>query len=201
MMIYEKTHSNVGFVYGKIFIIRVLDIRYMDKLKDLLQMDPCYEQHIVSIKDIYEEHLFSILVPGIYEGFQSLYKRAYISEEKYIIASKKNPNIENPGILVLFQSMIKGVPDLNTHKIRHETDRIKSSTKSANIFDDLVRAVCKANIILLTYNIDHKRKDLLQSKFHESIPIHDFVHDCYIYAARNFYGCPELFYHKQEPIV
>jgi hypothetical protein len=177
------------------------DIRFMDKLKDLLQMDPCYEQHIVSIKDTYEEHLFSILVPGIYEGFQSLYKRAYISEEKHIIASKKNPNIENPGILVLFQRMIKGVPDLNTHKIRHETDRIKSSTKSANIFDDLVRAVCKANIILLTYNIDHKRKDLLQSKFHESIPIHDFVHDCYIYTARSFYGCPELFYHKQEPIV
>ena len=201
IMNYEKTHSNVLIVYRMRFINTPLDIRYMDKLKDLLQMDPCYEQHIVSIKDIYEEHLFSILVPGIYEGFQSLYKRAYISEEKYIIASKKNPNIENPGILVLFQSMIKGVPDLNTHKIRHETDRIKSSTKSANIFDDLVRAVCKANIILLTYNIDHKRKDLLQSKFHESIPIHDFVHDCYIYAARNFYGCPELFYHKQEPIV
>src|SRR5579872_7448832 len=128
----------------------------MDKLKDMLMMDPCYEQHIVSIKDIYEKHLFSILIPAIYEGYLSLYKRAYVLEKKYIIASKKNPNIENPGILVIFQTFVCDIPNLNNMRIRMETDRIKSSSKSAELFDDLVRAVCKANIILLTYNVDHK---------------------------------------------
>jgi hypothetical protein len=173
----------------------------MDKLKEMLLMDPCYEQHIVSIKDIYEEDLFSILVPAIYEGFQSLYKRADQIERKFIIASKRNPDIENPGILIIFQTLIKDIPNLNTHKIRAETDRIKSSTKSADIFDDLVKAVCKSNIVLLTYNIDHKRKTLLQTKYHESIVIHDFIHSCYIQCAKKVYIQPELFYHKQEAIV
>lgn len=173
----------------------------MDKLKDMLTMDPCYEQHIVSIKEIYEKHLFSILIPAIYEGYLSLYKRAYEVEKKYIIASKKNPDIENPGILVIFQTLIHDIPNLNNMKFRMETDRIKSSSKSAELFDDLVRAVCKANIILLTYNVDHKRKDLLQTKYHENIIIYDFIHSCYNQSARLFYGCTELFYHKFEPII
>lgn len=173
----------------------------MDKLKELLTLDPCYEQHIVSIKDIYEEYLFSILIPAIYEGFQSLYKRAYESEQKFIAAAKRDPGIENPGILVIFQTFIREIPNLNTHKIRNETDRIKSSTKSADIFDDLIKAVCKANIILLTYNIDHKRKDLLKTKYHENVIVHDFIHSCYVQAARSFYGYSELFYHKQDSIV
>lgn len=173
----------------------------MDKLKEMLDADPCYEQHIVCIKELYEDYLFSILIPAIYDGFQSLYKRAFESEKKFIIASKKDPNIENPGILVIFQSFIKEIPNLNTHKIRNETDRIKSSTKSADVFDDLIKAVCKSNIILLTYNVDHKRKDLLKTKYHENVIIHDFIHDCYIHAARAFYGYAELFYHKQDPVI
>ena len=173
----------------------------MDKLKELLSMDPCYEQHIVSIKNIYEEHMFSIIIPALYEGFQSMYKHAYESELKFITATKRNPNIVNPGILVIFQTFIKEIPNLSTHKIRNETDRIKSSTKSADVFDDLIKAVCKANIILLTYNIDHKRKDLLCTKYHENIIIHDFIHSCYIQCARSFYGYSELFYHKQDSIV
>jgi hypothetical protein len=173
----------------------------MDKLKELLQMDPCYEQHIVSIREIYEDHLFSILIPAIYEGLQSIYKNAYEIELKYIKASKKTPEIENPGILIIFQKFLKDIPNLNTHIIRNETDRIKSSSKSADIFDDLIKAVCKANIILLTYNIDHKRKELIRTKYHENIIIHDFIHSCYIHSARMFFGCTELFYHNQEPIV
>jgi hypothetical protein len=173
----------------------------MDRLKEMLTMDPCYEQHIVSIKEIYEEYLFTILTPVIFDGFQSLYRKAHETEQKFITASKKNPDIENPGVLVIFQTLIKDIPNLNTHRIRNETDRIKASTKSADIFDDLIRAVAKANIILLTYNIDHKRKNLLKTKYHENIVIHDFIHSCYIQSARTFYNSPELFYHKLEPIV
>lgn len=172
----------------------------MDKLKEMLQMDPCYEQHIVSIKEIYEEILYSILIPALYEAFQSIYAQAIAYEKKHIEAAKRNPTIENPGVLVLFQRFLKGIPNLNTHRIRSEADRIKSSTKSADLFDDLVKAVVKSNIILLTYNVDHKRKNLLQTKYHENIIIHDFIHSCYIQCARNFFGCVELFYHKLEPV-
>jgi hypothetical protein len=173
----------------------------MDKLKEMILMDPCYEQHIVSIRDIYEEYLFSILIPALYEGFQSMYKEADKIETKYIKASKRNPDIENPGILIIFQTLIRDIPNLNSHKIRAETDRIKSSTKAADIFDDLIKAVCKSNIILTTYNIDHKRKTLLQTKYHENIIIHDFIHSCYIQSAKQFHIQPELFYHKFEPII
>ena len=173
----------------------------MDELREILTSDPCYEQHIVSIKDFYEKRLFSILTPAIYEGFQSLYKRAYEIEQKFVIMSKRNPDVENPGVLQLFQTLIREIPNLNNIRIRTETDRIKSSSKSAELFDDLVRAVCKANIILLTYNIDCKRKDLIRTKYHENIIVYDFIHCCYNYSALLFYGCPELFYHKMEPIV
>ena len=37
------------------------------------------------------------------------------------------------------------------------------------------KAVIKANIILLTYNVDHKQKNLLQTKYHENVIIHDFI--------------------------
>jgi hypothetical protein len=170
----------------------------MDKLKELLKENPCYEQHMVSIKNFYEEHLFSILIPALYEGINSMYKKSYTLEQNFIEASKNNPEVNSKSVLEIFQMVIKDVPNLNTHKIRTETDRIKSSSKSADIFDDLVRAVVKANIILLTYNVDHKQKELLQTKYHENIIIHDFIHNCYITACRNFYNCSELFYHKYD---
>ena len=173
----------------------------MDALKEILMYDPCYEQHIVAIRNFYEDSLISILVTGLYEGFLTLYKNAYSLEQKYTISSQKNPDIENPGILVLFQMLLKDIPNLNTHKIRTETDRIKSSTKSADIFDDLVRAVCKSNIILLTYNVDHKRRTLLQTKYHENIIIHDFIHSCYVQCSKIFYTAPELYYHLEKPHI
>jgi hypothetical protein len=173
----------------------------MDAIKHMLASNPCYEQHIVSIKQIYEDVLYTILVPAIYEGFVSLYTRARETEKKFIEASKRNPNIEPVSVLVLMQTLIRDIPNLNSHKIRNETDRIKSSTRSADIFDDLVKAVVKAYVILLTYNVDHKRKDLVESKYHENILIPDFIHGCYIQSARNFFGCVELFYHKYEPHI
>jgi len=173
----------------------------MDKLKEMLEHDPCYEQHIVSIKEIYEDYLLSMLVPAIYEGIQSLYKRAYDLEQKYIKASKQDPHIINPGVLVIFQTLLKDIPNLNTHKIKNETDRIRASSKSGELFDDLIKAVIKSNIILLTYNVDHKRRSLIDTKYHENVFPHDFVHLCYIYASKNIYGCAELFYHDHEPLI
>lgn len=173
----------------------------MEQLRALLAVDPCHEQHIVAIKEIYEDSLFSILIPAIYEGFLSIYKNAHDIELKFIEAIKKRQNVENPGILIIFQTLIKEIPNLNNHKIRNETDRIKSSTKTADLFDDLIKAVAKSNIILMTYNVDHKRKDLLQNKYHENIITYDFIHRCYIQSARNFYGCVELFWHKHKPLI
>lgn len=171
-----------------------------DKIKKLLKKNKCYEQHIVSIKETYENYLISIITPVLYEGFQSIYKNSVQLEKKYIEASKNNPNIENPGVLVIFQMLVKGIPNLNNHKIKKETDRIKAGSRNADIFDDLIKAVIKSNIILLTFNVDHQRKEIINSNFHSNIVTHDFIHNCYIECAKNLHGYPELFWHLYDPI-
>jgi hypothetical protein len=166
----------------------------MDELQRFISKQPCYEQHVIEIKNIYESWLFSILVPNIYEGFESLYQIAEKFEKKFIETMKNNPNVDTMSVLVIFQKLLCNIPDLNTHKIKGETDRIKTSSRSADVFDDLVKAVIKSNIILMTYNIDAKRKVLLQTRYHDSIISHDFVHSCYVESARSFHSRPELFW-------
>lgn len=154
----------------------------MDKLRELIKADPCYEQHIVSIKNLYESYLLGILVPIIYEGFTSMYNK-----------SQKIPTKKNIDCLIIFQKILRDLPNLNVHKIRRETERIKTASRIPDIFDDLIRATVKSNIVLLTYNIDNKRRYLVDSRYHENIIIHDFIHDCYIKAAAAFHKTPELF--------
>ena len=156
---------------------------------------------MIEIKKIYEARLFTILTPNIYEGFKSLYTIGDKLHSKFVEESKRNPNVEAPSVLVLFQKMISNIPNLNAHKVRNETDRIKTASRSADIFDDLVKAVIKSNIILMTYNVDYKRKDLIQTRYHESIIVHDFVHSCYIESARIFHNRPELFWTGYSPEV
>jgi hypothetical protein len=82
--------------------------------------------------------------------------------------------------------------------MKTETDRIKATSKNADIFDDLVKAVIRSNIILLTYNTDSDRQNLLDSRYHENIVIPDFIHNCYISSSYMFFTCSNLFYHKFE---
>lgn len=173
----------------------------MDELRQFITKQPCYEQHIIEIKKIYESRLISILVPGIYDGFRSLYNISEQFEKKFEEQSKIKSDVERMSVLVIFQKLISNLPNLSVHKIKSETDRIKTSTRSADIFDDLLKAVIKANITLLTYNVDQKRKELLQTRYHESIIAHDFVHSCYIESARSFYSRPELFWKGHNEIT
>ena len=168
----------------------------MERLREMLDQDPCYEQHIVSIKKIYEDYLVDILCPVIYEGIQSMYKKSLSIEKKYIECGKKNPNIENPGIEHIFKKILRDIPELNSHKVKKETDRIRSVSKIADIFDDLIKAVIRSNIILITYNVDNKRREIDSSKYHENVNISEFIHNCYIHSARLFHQSPELLTNK-----
>ena len=173
----------------------------MDEIHQFITKQPCYEQHVIEIKRIYESRLFSILIPNILEGFRSLYNIAEKFEQKFEESVKNNPNVERMSVLVIFQKLISNIPNLTNHKIKGETDRIKTASRSADIFDELVKAVIKSNIILMTYNVDYKRKDLIQTRYHESVIVHDFVHSCYIEAARVFHNRPELFWTGYDSII
>jgi hypothetical protein len=159
-----------------------------------------YERNIVEIKDEYTTFLINIITPLIFEGIKDLYNKALITEDKFNKACRDNPNIQNPGVFKIFQIYLKELPNLNSNSIEGEYQRIKEKSKCSEWFDDLVKAIVKSNIVLLTYNASGKTCKLVNDKLHETIDVKLFTHKCYIECARIFINYPELFYHKFRTI-
>lgn len=144
---------------------------------------------LVETKNEYTIQLINILSPHIYEGFESIY-----SESKKII--KKG---EEKKLLKAFQQFIKRIPDWNTNLIENETIRIRTASR-CDFLHNLLKAVIKANIILLSNsnNITNS-KSIIEKKYFD-IPLNKFIHRCYVECARQFYNSPYLFYHDMRPI-
>ena len=159
-----------------------------------------YEKNIVEIKDEYTTFLVNIMTPFLYEGLRSIYNYALDADNQFEEKSRNDPSIKSPGILKIFQTCLREIPSLNNHSIENETNRIKDKSKCSDWFDDLIRAVIKSNIVLLTFSTDKNQSELVNEKFHERIECKDFVHKCYIEAARAVYNNPELFWHKYPTI-
>ena len=159
-----------------------------------------YERNITEIKKEYTVFMTNVLSPLIYEGIKNLYTAAKDLDDKFETAKLQKPDIQNPGVFKLFQKLLANIPNLNNHKIENETIRIRDNSKIADIFDDLIRAVVKSNIVLLTYNASSKTCMLVKEKYHDNIDINDFIHKCYIECAKSFYNYPELFYHKYSTL-
>lgn len=159
-----------------------------------------YEKNIVEIKNEYTKFLINLMRPFIYEGFTAIYLEANKIERGYAEKEKINPKVKNPGIFKIFQSLLRDVQNLNDNFIEDETKRIKERGKCSEFFDDLVRAVVKSFIVLLTYNASEKKCQIVKEKFHESVNIRQFIHKCYIECARIFFNHPELFWHKFPPM-
>jgi hypothetical protein len=173
----------------------------MDDLENFMMKQPCYETHVVKINEIYEEHLMSIMIPGIYEGLRQTFNEAMKYEVKFNDVSKSNPNVEKKNRLQLFQGFLRAIDRNGVQQMRDETDRIKSSSGTADIFDVLVKAVVKSKILLMTYNVDVKRRNLIDTRYHDTVVIHDFVHSCYIESAQIFHNKPELFWQTEDVMV
>lgn len=159
-----------------------------------------YERNIVEIRNEYTTFFINMVAPLIYEGMKSIYMRSLDLEKQYEEASMKTPAIKSPGILKIFQHFLKGIPNLNVNLIESEMVRIRDSSKNADIFEKLIKAVIKSNIILLTYNASGKECKLVNEKFHDKIDIKSFIHKIYIECAIQFYNNPEIFWHKYSPI-
>jgi hypothetical protein len=159
-----------------------------------------YERNIADIKSEYTEFLIYILSPLIFEGMKSLYEKAIEQEQKYIQMSKDNINIKNPGVFKIFQHFLKNIQTLNQNIIEAEMIRIRDASKHADIFEKLIKAVIKSNIILLTYNASGQQCKLVNEKLHEKIDCKNFIHKVYIESAKHFYNAPELFWHNLPPL-
>lgn len=136
--------------------------------------------NLSEIKNEYTSMLIRILKPLLYEGLQSNYNT---SIDKFNKISK----YKNTSVLQIFQKTLIDIPLLNNELLETETNRIRSYTKCAEYFDNLVRAVLKSHIVLLS----NKNITL-------EIKIPDFIHKCYVECGKSFYTCPQLFYDKLE---
>jgi len=159
-----------------------------------------YERNIADINNEYTTFLIYIITPLIYEGIKSMYDKCLEKEKEYIELSKKNINVKNPGILKIFQHCLKNIPNLNINLIETEMIRIRDSSKHADIFEKLIKAVIKSQIILLTYNASGKQCKIVNEKIHEKIDPKIFIHKIYIESAKQFYNNPELFWHAYSNI-
>ena len=171
-------------------------------MNNYIIMTHFYERNIVDIKMEYLTYLTDVLVPLIYEGIQSTYNYATEQCNKLDELVQLNPNIKNPGIIKIFQSCLKEIPSLSAIAIEEETKRIKEFSRCSEWFDDLVKAVIKSYIVLLTYNTSGKTCKLVNEKYHEKININEFIHKCYIECSMTFFNNPELFWtgHSKEII-
>lgn len=151
-----------------------------------------FEKNIVDIKHEYDENLTEILIPLLHEGLMSIYARALEHHAKYEELASTNSDIKNPGIIKIFQICLKDVPTLSATAIESEVCRIKEQSHCSEWFDDLVKAVVKSHIVLLTYNASGGTCELVREKYHDKININEFIHNCYIECAHIFYNNPEL---------
>ena len=157
-----------------------------------------YEKNIVEIKHEYTECLLDITTPFIYEGIKHMYDYSRGAHRKLLKKQEEiNSNKKIKGPLEIFQLCLADIENTSNSKMENEVNRIKSKSKSncADWYDDLVKAVIKSNIILLTYTTSKNKSELVERRFHETIKTSDFIHRCYVSCAEIFYNNPEIFYH------
>jgi hypothetical protein len=139
--------------------------------------------YIVETKTEYTTQLVNILTPYLYEGIFTIY-------EDSLKVSKDKDELKN------FQTLLRKVPNWNQHIILEETNRIVSKSNKGTLIDDLIKAVIKSNIMILT-NTTPENKNKLKIK--HNITTDYFIHYCYIEIARNIFNNPYLLCQKYGP--
>lgn len=143
----------------------------------------------LEIRNSYTEYLIDVLTPLIFEGLQSIYNNAVKETEGRDMNNK---------VLFVFQEMLQNINQWNRDKLEKETQRIKHASNTASYFDNLVFAVCKCNIILLSYSNDIT-SPVIKTYMETFDPV-NFIHRCYIECGKESHNLPFLFYHKVDPL-
>lgn len=143
----------------------------------------------LEIKNEYTEHLVDTLSPFIYEGLTSVYKEAVRVAEESNTTDK---------ILMIFQKFLQNINNWSQAKVDNETIRIKQLSNTADYLDDLVKAVIKSNIILLTYS--NTISNVIGQSFYNTFTTSTFIHRCYAECGKDAHNNPYLFFHDIEPM-
>lgn len=140
-------------------------------------------------KNEYTEHLVDTLTPYIYEGITSIYKEAVR------IAKESNKTDKT---LMIFQKLLQSISGWNQIRIEEETDRIKKSSGTSEYLDDLIKAVIKSNIILLTYA--NTVSNVIAQNFYNTFKTSTFILRCYMECGKDAHNNPYLFFHEIDPL-
>ena len=141
---------------------------------------------LIETKQEYTIHLVNSIYPLIYEGLIGIYEEA-----KKI--AKTNDELK------IFQTYLQGIKMWNPTIIDNEYNRIIRINTLGKTIEDLLKAVIKANIVVLTNtNIDYDDKLLKELNIQDDFKT--FVHLVYIECARTFYNSAYLFYHKNTDL-
>jgi len=136
--------------------------------------------YLVETKKEYTTQLVNIISPFIFDGIQSLYEEA-------CKVSKDNEELK------IFQNFLKKIPGWNPLILESETGRILKESNCEDLLPQLLSAVIKSNIMVLT-NTPPERKHSI--KLPKDIDFQRFIHFAYIETAKSIYENPYLFYHK-----
>ena len=141
---------------------------------------------LIETKQEYTIHLVNSIYSLIYDGLQNIYEEA------------KN-NAKNNDELKLFQILLSNVPKWNPSIIDNEYQRIIRLNTLGKTIEDLLKAVIKSNITVLTNTtIDYNEELLKELNIQDDFK--NFIHLVYIECARSFYNTPFLFSHRDAPI-
>jgi hypothetical protein len=135
---------------------------------------------LIEVKKEYTEMLHNILTPVIYDGIKSIYNKAKKSSD-------------NMSALKTFQILLKNIPKWSDEIIQKEVERIITSTVKYSWFIDLLKAVFKANLSILTVG-------KIDESVYNEINMYDFIHNIYIECAREFWNNPFLLFDEVPPI-
>jgi len=144
----------------------------------------------LEIKEEYTSHLIDTLNPFILEGLKSLYNNSR--------DIAKEGGDANEQILVIFQKLLKTVDNWTNVEIEKETMRIKHNSGTVDCLDDLVKAVVKSNIILLSYS--NTISNIIAQSYYNNLTTNSLIHRCYIECAKDAYNNPFLFLHDVSPM-
>ena len=146
-------------------------------------VDTCCEQHMLEVKKTFERKLIKYLCVAICTGFRSIY------EESATLS--RGTSDEHNNVLIFFKKLVAGIQNLSQLKIQQEYDRVKNMSGLAEVFDDLVRAVVKSNILLLSHGLTSDTITILRRDFHKNVNPSTFVHLCYVEASKHLHNVPE----------
>ena len=140
---------------------------------------------LVETKKEYTIQLVNILTPLIYDGLKAMY------EDAINMGQGKDT-------LLIYQNLLRRIPKWPKDLIQKETQRIRDQSKCTEWFEDLIKAVVKANILILSNSASSLNEST--KKYYEQVNIEDFIHKCYIQCGREIFNSPYLFYHKLTPV-